>query len=195
MARCNCDSTCSCVITGADTDTTSTNVSGTGSAANPYVVTVDTVGAAPNVPACKVFNSTNQLISDNTPTVVAFNSERFDTDTMHDTVTLNSRITFNTAGVYVVEFHGFFAAGADYNYTQVEIRLNGVTVIGIGPGAGPTGGASFEHYLNATTIFKFAVADYVETVVYHDNTANTARNLVASGGKSPEFAASRLGAG
>jgi hypothetical protein len=194
MARCNCDSTCSCVITGADTDTTSTNVSGTGSPGNPYVVSVDTVGAAPNVPTVRVFHNADQSIPDNTVTVVAFNSERYDTDTMHDTVTLNSHITFNTAGVYEVGFSGHFEQSITYASVQALLRLNGTTYIDVSPNQGLSTTANTPR-LKLGTQYKFAVNDYIEVQVYQDNTDNTARNLQVQGNYSPEFYATRLGAG
>jgi hypothetical protein len=42
------------------------------------------------------------------PTLIAWNgTDAFDTDAMHDPSTNNTRITFNTAGIYMVVFNAF----------------------------------------------------------------------------------------
>jgi hypothetical protein len=51
--------------------------------------------------SCRVYNSGNQTISNATWTDLTFDSELYDTDTMHDTSSNTNRITFTTAGVYV----------------------------------------------------------------------------------------------
>jgi hypothetical protein len=152
----------------------------------------DFIAADP--PACRVFHNANQSINDVTVTTVAFNSERFDTDTMHDTVTNNSRITFTTAGLYLVTFNGGFAAAGDYSSALAQIRLNGVTGIAE-VFAGTQADANENYFITISTVYKFAVADYVEARVWQNNTANVARNLVALGNISPEFSAVRLGSG
>src|SRR5262245_1380457 len=61
-------------------------------------------------PAVHVTHNANQSINTATDTVLAFNTERFDqcantADTMHDTVTNNSRLTCRYAGVYQITAH------------------------------------------------------------------------------------------
>lgn len=53
-------------------------------------------------PAARVYHDANQSIANGAETVLAFNTEDYDTDAMHDTVTNNSRITINTAGKYLL---------------------------------------------------------------------------------------------
>jgi hypothetical protein len=153
----------------------------------------DNVAFLANPPACRVYNNANQSVADQTFTTVALNSERFDTDNMHDTVTNNSRITFNTAGIYVVTFCGQFAAAADYSLIAFAIRLSGGSNIAYqdlqNTVSAETAG------LTITTIYKFAVADYVEARVYQDNSPNAARNLLVTGNNSPEFSAVWVGLG
>lgn len=48
MARCNCDSSCSCLIVGSTTECIETVVTGTGTAANPYVITSEFTCLGPN---------------------------------------------------------------------------------------------------------------------------------------------------
>lgn len=146
-----------------------------------------------NTPACGVTHSANQSITDNTETTVAFDTERFDTNAMHDNVTNNSRITINTAGVYIVTFTGRFATAADYDLVTFRLKLNATTNIGVHSQRG-TGLNTFQQF-TVTRTYKFVVTDFVEATVYQDNTANAARNLELLGNISPEFTACWVGLG
>ena len=153
----------------------------------------DNISFLANPPSCRVYHNANQSIADFTVTTVALNSERFDTNTMHNTVTNNSRITFNTAGVYVVTFHGAFDSAADYLRATFAIRLNGATVLAESITTDNT--AAHNPSGTVTTIYKFAAADYIEARVFQDNTAGAARNLIVAGNQSAEFAAAWIGFG
>jgi hypothetical protein len=75
---------------------------------------------------CRVYHSSDQSIDHNTPTIINFNSEVYDTDHMHDTSTNNERVTINTPGKYYVNFCGLWQ-----NWTTTgawfSVRLNGST--------------------------------------------------------------------
>jgi len=144
-------------------------------------------------PACRVYRSTSQSINDNTSTTVTFDAEVFDTDTMHDLVTNTSRITIRTAGVYLVTFTGYFAAGADYTEFYADIYKNGFFCSNGQSGSATTDSAA--RRMKTQDILKLAVNDYLEIVVYQNNGANTARNLTADGAGLPAFAAMWLGLG
>ena len=62
--------------------------------------------------SCRVYHSTTQSLSDDVLTTISLNSEQFDTDTMHDTVTNNERITIKTAGKYLIVGEISFSANA-----------------------------------------------------------------------------------
>lgn len=147
-----------------------------------------------NPPACRVYHNTTQSVSDSVVTPLVFNSERFDTDTMHDTVTNTGRITFKTAGLYIVTLTFAYANAADYLSASAKIRLNGATEL-VETFGGTQTDANDHYFVNVTTLYKFAVNDYVEALAWQNNTANTARNVVAAGNKSPEFAAVWVGLG
>jgi hypothetical protein len=53
---------------------------------------------------------------------ISFNTELFDTDTMHDNTTNNSRLTVNTAGVYLVGFTGRIGDGVNDKQIWVSIH-------------------------------------------------------------------------
>src|SRR4029077_20051578 len=92
-----------------------------------FGVIEDGIFDAHNMPAARVFHSANQSITTATETTLAFDSERFDTDTIHDTVTNNSRLTCKHAGVYVIGAHVQFDSGAAGGARYVSIMLNGTT--------------------------------------------------------------------
>lgn len=52
------------------------------------------------------------------------NAEVYDTDTMHDPVTNNSRITFTTAGLYEVNFAISLSPSGSFTSAVVQSRLN-----------------------------------------------------------------------
>ena len=92
--------------------------------------------------------------ADNT---VTWDTEAFDTDTMHDNVTNNSRITFTTSGKYLVI--------ANINYTtnsvmSVKIRLNGTTVIS----RNSQGNGGVTEGINTQVLYNFSASDYVEVL-------------------------------
>src|SRR5919108_3594221 len=63
-------------------------------------------------PACMVYRTSNLSVANNTLTSVPFNVELYDTDTMHSTLANTERITFTTAGVYVVTFEAVWNKNA-----------------------------------------------------------------------------------
>lgn len=152
----------------------------------------DLIQAFPPIPTlpsqrCRVFNSANISIADSSDVALTFNSERFDTDSMHSTAVDTERITFNTAGQYLVGATLRFAANATGNRI-VRIRLNGTTYIceQVLP---PVGGAQPARF-TLNTIYDFIVTDYVEVVVFQ--TSGGALNVQNFGNSSPEFWAIRI---
>lgn len=147
-----------------------------------------------NPPACRVYHNTTQSIPDNTETVVSFNSERYDTNSMHSTSVNTSRITINTAGLYLVTFGGAVVDGSDYIQSYANIRLNGATFIAYHNHTG-NGANTWFPLITLSTVYKFAVSDYIEVLMYQDNSAGAARNLRSTGNWSPEFSATWIGLG
>lgn len=113
----------------------------------------------------RVYNSANITIPDSTLTYLTFNSERYDTDAIHDKVTNSGRLTCKTAGKYIIAV----ALGFDNNTTGrrvVQIRLNHGDSIAISEEApSPNGDIRFAF----STIFGFVAGDYVEVAVYQSS--------------------------
>jgi hypothetical protein len=134
-----------------------------------------------------VFNSTNQTISNNTDTVVTFDSERNDTNAFHSTATNTGRITIPTGygGKYQVRAQFTYASGALGNL-YFSIRKNGTSIY-TAPAYSLQGSITIQEDLVAT--------DYLEVGAYQ----NTGGNInISSNGTSnqtrQEFSVIYLGA-
>lgn len=146
-------------------------------------------------PACRVFHNANQSIASGTETTVLYNTEIYDTDNMHSTAANTSRITINTAGLYLVGFNGFIEDGTTaFTNTYSVIKLNGATVLSYMSGARPAGILAGPLF-NMSIVYKFIAGDYVESLVYQLMSTPGARNLTTGAGHSPIFTATWIGRG
>lgn len=142
----------------------------------------DGIFNAHNAPAVRVFHNATQNITNNTTTVLAFNSERFDqaggaASTQHDTATNNSRLTCRYAGVYVIS--GSIQWNSSAVQSDIYIRLNGATVIAADIAVAD------QRAHNVSTMYVLAVNDYVELLVTQ-NSGGTI-GVTSSANYSPEF--------
>jgi hypothetical protein len=133
-------------------------------------------------PAVHVYHNATQSITNSVETALSFNSERYDqasnaADTMHDTVTNNTRLTCRYAGVYHVTGTCEFAANATGMRFGV-FRVNGTAGTYLGLDRLP-GHATVQVQLNVATDIALAVNDYVEFVVFQ--TSGAGLNVSASG--------------
>jgi len=119
-----------------------------------------------NPPACRVYHNTTQSATSAVALTLAMNSERYDTDNMHDLVTNNSRITMNTAGLYLVTAHAAFAANAT-GQRDLYLQVNASTYIAMA--TTPSIGAGGETFLSVSSVFKFAATDYVIARVFQNS--------------------------
>jgi hypothetical protein len=152
-----------------------------------YGATVQT-----NVPACRVYRTTNQLIATATNTIIAFDAERYDTDNIHDNVTNNSRLTCRTAGKYLITANlgfGTTAAGT----RQLSIYLNGATYLGLV--SSPSNSGADGPYMHVSCVQDLAVGDYVEVLVYQTSGAGLNVLTAVSQQYTPEFSMTYIGPG
>ena len=77
-----------------------------------------------NAPSARAYNNANLSVANGTLTVLNLNSERWDNDGIHSTSTNTSRMTAQTAGVYVVSGSVIWATNTTGD-RQLFIRLNG----------------------------------------------------------------------
>lgn len=141
-------------------------------------VTPDKLSAQP---AARVFHNAAQTLTTGAITALLFNSERFDNDTLHDTVTNTSRLTAGRAGIYAITSHVTFA-GNTTGGRAVAIRLNGTTEIAkdeqLANGSNTTS-------MTVTTYYKLNAGDYVEVTGQQNSGGNL--NVNTAGNSSPEF--------
>lgn len=91
----------------------------------------DGIYAAHFTPCVRAYHSTTQAIANSSLTILNCNSELFDTDSNHDTVTNNSRLTCKTAGKYQITSIVAWPSNAT-GYRRLAIPLNGSTVTYVG---------------------------------------------------------------
>lgn len=137
----------------------------------------------------RVYHDAAQATVSGTPLILALNSERFDTDTIHDPVTNNSRLTCKTAGIYMIGANIEFSTVAVSFQGSLYILLNGATIIS--EQVLRKAAAAGVLQININCIYALAVNNYVEAVVLQDSGAGM--NINASGNYSPEFWMQRIG--
>jgi hypothetical protein len=138
-------------------------------------------------------NTANETITNNTQTAIAFNTERWDFDNMHDNTIDTSRLvaTQGTGSVapYVVTVSVQFAGNAT-GIRSVSLRRNGSTVIASDSrnanSAGPT-------EITLTTIAMLGDNSYVEAVV--NQTSGGDLDILQANELSPDFSMSMLPGG
>lgn len=136
----------------------------------------------------RVYHSAVQTIPNVTFTFLAFNSERWDTDNIHNPAANNSRLTCRTAGKYIIIGQVYFAANAN-GLRQAQIFLNGATVLAT-VRDDPDSGLMWQR--GVSTIYNLGVGDFVELNVYQNSGGNL--NVTFYAQFSPEFMMQRIGA-
>lgn len=142
-------------------------------------------------PSVRAYHTVSQSIPNAAATALLFNSERWDTDSMHSTSSQTSRITFNTAGVYVIG--GCVAWDMNNPYVglrSLRIRLNGTTDVLIDDRYSGTSANGIQIHHSVETVWRVAAGDYVELVAYQS--AGGGLSVLVSNASSPEFWASRM---
>jgi len=123
---------------------------------NTYVR--DNVAFSANPPKVRVFMSAAVNVATSTASAPTFDSERFDTDTMHSTTVNTDRITFTTAGTYLIGANLDWAANGTGS-RSADFLLNGVTVI---PGQTYPANteAGFSTLQSPSTLYAFTAGQY-----------------------------------
>lgn len=128
----------------------------------------------PFIPRAKLTRAAAQVMASGVYTTMLWDTEQFDTDTMHDLVTNTSRITIKTAGVYKIVGSISWAGIAQADYREINILYNGTsTVARDGRAAVNNAGVSTDMGCECTV--ECAVGDYFELRGYQ----NTGGNLNA----------------
>lgn len=128
------------------------------------------------------FHNADQDKASGSYLALALNSERWDTDGIHDNVTNNSRLTSKTAGKYAIFGRAAFNSSST-GVRYLAIMLNGTTYIDIQFEGSPIAGDYC--FLSVSADYYLDVGDYVELLVKH--THGTALAIKSAGNYSPEF--------
>lgn len=142
--------------------------------------------AAPSDISARAYHSVTQSIADNTWTAVVLNSERWDTDAIHDTSTNNSRCTAKTAGKYIISGHLSWPGNAT-GVRHAAIKLNGSTFLAIQEA--PADGTEAVQ-VSTATVYDLAVNDYLELFAMQNS--GGALNIEANGNYSAELSISKV---
>lgn len=147
--------------------------------------------AATTPSRARVYKDAAQSINTATPTILTFNQETFDNDTMHDNSTNNSRITITTAGLYSLKAQVAFAANATGNRKIFFVKNGSTSLASVYCAPSPTD----RTVLQAMTLVQASASDYFE--VQAEQGSGGALNIEGSAGDlyyQTHFEAVRLGA-
>lgn len=114
---------------------------------------------------CKVYNSAVQSISSGANTALTFDSEEFDTDAFHSTVSNTSRITIPSGldGKYMLTAGGLW--NSTVNTPPMFLEKNGTTNLRSAV-SGPAGASGYVQLVN---IVDLVATDYVEVIVFQNS--------------------------
>jgi hypothetical protein len=135
----------------------------------------------------RVFNNSTQSLTAGVTLYSDYDTEEYDTDTIHDAVTNTKRLTCKTAGKYLIGGSGRIGSATAGTALNIRIRLNGANLIAISqvPAIGTN------DYLNISTVFDLIVNDYVE--LGFTAAAGAAMIVDTQAYYTPEFWIQRIG--
>lgn len=135
-----------------------------------------------NPPRVRCYQGTGTSLVNNSATVVNFDSETYDTDSMHSTTTNTNRLTAATPGLYTIRGRVGLADNA-VGDRFIAIRKNG-TEFARSEGAHLAGSGNIWAMEVSDEIY-LAAGDYVDMVVYQ----NTGAAVTTSTGTYTSFSA------
>ena len=172
-----------------------------GSAVNGAKIADRSLGTAEfanSIPVAKVYRNTDQSIPNSAYIPLAFDQERYDTDSMHSTSTDNSRIQAPVEGIYQLSASVRWSANSTGARNLFLVKngsthdCNTETCLVIDDQR--PGGASIPIFQNVSTVARLDKGDYVEAVVYQSVTSGNL-NVLSNPEYSPEFSMTWLAPG
>lgn len=139
------------------------------------------------VPQVRVMPTGVQSINDSSLTKLTFDSETFDTDTLHDNATNNTRLTASITGKYQIYATVSFATNTT-GIRELAIQHNNSNYILDDIRAPITG---FNSFVAVSGVYHLAAGDYIEAVVYQTSTG--ALNTALNDNRAPVFGMSYIG--
>lgn len=120
----------------------------------------------------RCYLSANQSINNNSWTEVSWNSESYDTNTMHDTSTNPEDITIKTAGLYQVNVQIRWSDISTTGSRGIRVKQNGTIVMN--PFLDVSGMSSYQ-FVECSDSLVFAVNDVITVEVFQDS--GSAKNI------------------
>lgn len=141
-------------------------------------------------PFARAFGAVAQALTAGANTVINFDSERTDNDSIHDTTTNPSRLTCRTAGVYQITAHiGLTAALASGQAVSIYLRKNGTAYIA----SSQIAQLAYEGTVTSTD--EAAVGDYYEVIVIPTSAVTVlAGSAGSTSDRQHDFAMVKIGA-
>ncbi len=166
------------VLLGQGTQAVSATAAGT--AGQVFVSNGASANAAfKSAVTCAAFNNAAQSVPDNAFTVVTFNTNDFDTNSIHSTSVNTGRFTAPVTGFYLAFSSLQFAGSAAQQYVM-QCRVNGTTVIN-GGGTSTLGSAGINESVFYVAAISLTANDYIEFMAFQ----NSGGNLNILGAASP----------
>ncbi len=113
-----------------------------------------------SIPVARVSDNTEQVLPNETPVTLNFNTESFDIDNLHSTTTNSSRLTAPIAGIYRVSASVGFILSSSTTSVILELVKNGT--VDLFDTQNPTEGNTT--FSNATDLVKLNAGDFVQVV-------------------------------
>lgn len=133
-----------------------------------------------------VYNVGSQSVNNNTVTAITYNTEEYDTDNYHSTVSNTSRLTVPTTAKYLVSVTLYFDA-ATVGVREIDITKNvGATTLAVQAGGDQGGVPAIQ---NVTFTANLTAGDYIETNAFQ--TKGVAVNVI--GASYAKFQITRVG--
>ena len=136
----------------------------------------------------RVYNNANISIADASEVALTFNTERYDTDSIHNTSSNTERLTCNTTGKYLISASVYFATDAGGTLRILRIYLNNTTIISQ---VWQPDSSSGNNTLETTCTYELSATNYVTAKVYQNS--GGAINVALVANSSPEFMMHRIG--
>ena len=158
---------------------------------SPYKVKWATPASGSTFAGCALYKSGNQTIANTTATIITFDSELFDTDSFHSTVTNTGRITIpaGKGGYYSFCAYVVWPDGS-WGISNAVLKKNGTGIKNswLNVGSGTYNSQGF------ATIVSAVATDYFEIEVYQNSGGNKAILGDNNGAGATRFECTYLGA-
>lgn len=135
----------------------------------------------------RVYNDADLTISTSSSTELTFNSERYDDNDYHSTVSNTGRLVAPEAGRYSAGVNVAWASNST-GYRMLIIQLNGSTIIGQESRNAVSGQITYQSLTGIE--YDLAEDDYLTVLAFQNSGGNL--NISSLANRSPEFWISRI---